>query len=336
MIPSTLEPVALGPLLQAFFTEHLMSHRLASRETVDGYRVTFRLLLEFLQRAKGKSPSSLCVADVDAPAILEFLDYLEKERHNCVRSRNVRLAAIRAFFRLVALRDPASVSHATRVLAIPVKRTDRRLVHYMTRPEMDAVLAAPDRTRPTGQRDYALLLTMYNSGARVSEIASLQRRHIQIGPRSFLEIHGKGRKERTVPIWAKTARTLKTWLETCAPSPESPAFPNARSGHLSRDGVNYILQAAVRTASTACLSLAGKRVSPHVIRHTTAMHLLESGVDIAVIALWLGHESIETTHGYLEADLKLKEKALQKLVPAGQAAPRFKADDPLLAFLKTL
>jgi site-specific recombinase XerD len=336
MIQQSSEPSALGPLLQAFFTEHLISHRLASRETVDGYRDTFRLLLEFLRRTKGKSPSALCVSDLDAPVILEFLDHLEKERHNSARSRNVRLAAIRAFFRLVALRDPASVNLATRVLAIPVKRTDRRLVHYLTRPEMDAVLAAPDRTQRTGQRDYALLLTMYNSGARVSEIASLQRRHIQIGSTSSLEIHGKGRKERKVPIWPKTARTLKTWLEICAPSPESPAFPNARGGPLSRDGVNYILKATVQTAATACSSLSGKRVSPHVIRHTTAMHLLESGVDIAVIALWLGHESIETTHGYLEADLKLKEKALQKLAPAGQAAPRFQADDPLLAFLKTL
>ena len=336
MIQPTSEPAALAPLLQAFFTEHLISHRLASRQTVDGYRDTFRLLLEFLQRTRGKSPSALYVSDLDAPVVLEYLDYLEKERNNSVRSRNVRLAAIRAFFRLVALRDPASVNLATRILAIPVKRTDRRLVHYLTRPEMDAVLAAPDRTEWTGQRDYVLLLTMYNSGARVSEIASLRRRHIQIDSTSFLEIHGKGRKERNVPIWPKTARTLKTWVETCATSPDSPAFPNARGGPLSRDGVNYILKAAARTAATACPSLSGKRVSPHVIRHTTAMHLLQSGVDIAVIALWLGHESIETTHGYLEADLKLKEKALEKLAPAGQAAPRFQADDPLLAFLKKL
>lgn len=336
MIPQTAEPAALGPFLQAFFTEHLISHRLASRQTVDGYRDTFRLLLDFLQHTEGKAPSALCVPDLDAPVILEFLDYLEKERHNSVRSRNVRLAAIRAFFRLVSLRDPASVNLATRVLAIPVKRTDRRLVHYLTRPEMDAVLAAPDRTQRAGQRDYALLLTMYNSGARVSEVASLRRRHIQIGSTSFLEIHGKGRKERRVPIWPRTARTLKSWLETCPPSPESSAFPNARGGPLSRDGVNYILQAAVRTATTACPSLSSKHVSPHVIRHTTAMHLLQAGVDIAVIALWLGHESIETTHGYLEADLKLKEKALQRPAPAGQAAPRFQADDPLLAFLKTL
>jgi len=336
MTQQTSKPPALGPLLQAFFTEHLISHRLASPQTVDGYRDTFRLLLEFLHRTKGNAPSALSVSDLDAPAVLEFLDYLEKDRHNSIRSRNVRLAAIRAFFRLVALRDPASVNVATRVLAIPVKRTDRRLVHYLTRPEMEAVLAAPDRTQWTGQRDYALLLTMYNSGARVSEVASLQRRHIQVGSTSFLEIHGKGRKERQVPVWPKTARTLKTWLETHAPAPESPAFPNARGGRLSRDGVNYILQAAVRTATNVCPSLSGKRVSPHVIRHTTAMHLLQSGVDITVIALWLGHESIETTHGYLEADLTLKEKALQKLAPAGQAAPRFQADDPLLVFLKAL
>jgi site-specific recombinase XerD len=293
-------------------------------------------LLEFLRRTKGKEPSILCVCDLDAQAILEFLDYLEKDRGNGIRTRNLRLAAIRAFFRVVALRDPASVDLAARVLAIPVKRADRRLVGYLTRPEIDAVLAAPDRRRWTGQRDYALLLTMYNSGARVSEVASLQRRHIQVGATSFLELHGKGRKERKVPVWPRTARTLKTWLDSCDASPESAAFPNARGGRLSRDGVNYILQAAVRAAASGCPSLSSKHVSPHVIRHTTAMHLLQAGVDIAVIALWLGHESIETTHGYLEADLKLKEKALQKLAPAGQAAPRYQADDPLLAFLKTL
>ena len=223
------------------------------------------------------------MSDLDAPAILEFLDYLEKERHNSVRSRNVRLAAIRAFFRLVALRDPASVNLATRVLAIPVKRTDRRLVHYLTRPEMDAVLAAPNRTQRAGQRDYALLPTMYNSGARVTEIASLQRRHIQIGATSFLEIHGKGRKERKVPIWPKTARTLKTGLEVCAPSAESPAFPNPRGGPLSRDGVNYILKAAVRTAATACPSLSGKRVSPHVIRHYAGFRTIPGELKLGLI-----------------------------------------------------
>ena len=336
MIPQASESAMLGPLLQAFFTEHLISHRLASPQTVEGYRDAFRLLLKFLRRTTGKEPSALRVSDLDAPAVLEFLDYLEKERNNTIRSRNLRLAAIRSFFRLVALRDPGSVHLATRVLAIPVKRADRRLVGYLTRREIDAVLAAPDRTQWAGRRDYALLLTMYNSGARVSEVASLQRQHIQLGSTSSLQLHGKGRKERRVPIWPRTARTLKAWLDARDPSPELPAFPNARGGPLSRDGVNYILQCAIRTALTACPSLCGKHVSPHVIRHTTAMHLLQSGVDIAVIALWLGHESIETTHGYLEADLKLKEKALQKLAPAGQKALRYQADDSLLAFLKTL
>jgi integrase/recombinase XerD len=209
VIPQASEPAMLGPLLQAFFTEHLISHRLASPQTVDGYRDAFRLLLEFLRRTKGKEPSALRVSDLDAPVVLEFLDYLEKERRNTIRSRNLRLAAIRSFFRLVALRDPGSVHLATRVLAIPVRRADRRLVGYLTRSEIDAVLAAPDRTLWAGRRDYALLLTMYNSGVRVSEAASLQRQHIQLGSTSSLQIHGKGRKERRVPIWPRTARTLK-------------------------------------------------------------------------------------------------------------------------------
>jgi len=336
MTEQVSQPTSLAPLLQSFFTEHLVSHRRASPQTVDGYRDTFRLLLEFLDRTKGKKPSALCMGDLDAPVILEFLDYLERERGNSIQTRNLRLAAIRAFFHLVAIRDPTSVHLSARVLAIPVKRADRRLVGYLTRPEIDAVLAAPDRTQWAGQRDYALLLTMYNTGTRVSEVTSLQRQQIRIGATSFLEIQGKGRKERSVPLWSRTARTLKAWLDTDRASSESPVFPNARGGRLSRDGVNYILQSAIRRATTVCPSLSDKHVTPHVVRHTTAMHLLQSGVDIAVIALWLGHESIQTTHGYLEADLELKERALQKLTPAGQAAPRFKADDPLLAFLKSL
>lgn len=326
----------LGPLLQSFFTEHLLSHRRASLQTVDSYRDTFRLLLEYLQKTKAKVPSRVQIADLDSPTILAFLDHLERERHNGIPSRNIRLAAIRSFFRLVALRDPASVNLVTRVLAIPAKRTERRIVGYLSRPEMDAILAAPDRTRWIGQRDYTMLLTMYNTGARVSEITSLERRHIRFGPSSAVELHGKGRKERAVPLWAQTVRALKAWLQPSTGPVEAPAFPNARGGRLSRDGVNYILKAVVRKAKNTCSSLAGKRVSPHVIRHTTAMHLLQSGVDIAVIALWLGHERIETTHGYMEADLKLKERALQNVAPAGTAFRRFKPDDPLLAFLSSL
>jgi len=330
------EPALFASLLQSFFSEHLLSHRHASPQTVDSYRDTFRLLLEFLRRTTGKEPSALRLSDLGVPVILAFLDHLEQERRNGIRSRNVRLAAIRSFFRLVALRDPASVNLATRVLSIPVKRAERRLVGYLTRPEMDAILAAPDRARWAGQRDYVLLLTLYNSGARVSEITSLQRGQIRFGSTSFLELHGKGRKERSVPLWPKTARALKEWLNTGNGPPDSPAFPNARGGSLSQDGVDYILRKAVQQAKQTCPSLSAKRVTPHVIRHTTAMHLLQSGVDIAVIALWLGHESIETTHCYLEADLKLKEQALQKVAPAGQSFQRFRAGDPLLAFLSSL
>lgn len=330
------EPALLGPLLQSFFTEHLLSHRRASPQTVDSYRDTFRLLLGFLRKTKGKEPSHIRIADLDSPTILDFLDHLEQERQNGIRSRNLRLAAIRSFFRLVALREPASVGLATRVLAVPVKRTERRVVGYLTRAEIDAILAAPDRTRWVGQRDYTLLLTLYNSGARVSEITCLERRHIRFGSTSVLELQGKGRKERAVPLWAQTARALKVWLGAGDGSPEAPAFPNARGGRLSRDGVDYILRAAVQQGKKTCPSLATKRVSPHVIRHTTAMHLLQSGVDIAVIALWLGHESIETTHHYMEADLKLKERALQNVAPAGTGFRWFKPDDPLLTFLTSL
>jgi site-specific recombinase XerD len=326
----------VGALLQSFFAEHLPSHRHASQQTMDGYRDTFRLLLKFLRHKIGKEPSRLQMTDLDAPAILAFLDHLEADRKNSIRSRNVRLAAIRTFFRFVALRDPASVHLVTRALAIPVKRADRQLVSYQSRPEMDAILAAPDQKQWTGQRDYLLLLTLYNTGGRVSEVTALRRNQIYFGSTSFVQFHGKGRKERSVPLWPRSARALKTWFETSNCTPETPAFPNARGGRLSRDGVDYILREAVGQASQTCPSLATKRVSPHVIRHTTAMHLLQAGVDIAVIALWLGHESIETTHGYLEADLKLKEQALQKVAPAGQGFQRFRPSDPLLAFLTSL
>jgi len=313
MSDTDLQSTLVGPLLQSFFTEHMLSHRRASQQTVDSYRDTFRLLLRFLQQTAGKEPARLRIGDLDAPAILNFLDHVEQQRKNQIQSRNVRLAAIRSFFRLVALRDPASVHIVTRVLAIPLKRADKRLVGYLTRAEMDAILDVPDRKTWGGQRDYMLLLTFYNSGARVSEITSLKRSQVRLGATSFLQLHGKGRKEREVPLWPKTARTLKLWLDALPASPDSPAFPSARGTPLSRDGVNYILQETVREAAKTCPTLSSKRISPHVLRHTTAMHLLQAGVDITVIALWLGHESPETTQIYVEADLKTKEQALRMI-----------------------
>lgn len=336
MSGNALASTPVGPLLQSFFTEHLLSHRRASQQTVDSYRDTFRLLLRFLQQSTGKEPASLRVGDLDAPAILSFLDHVEQQRKNQIQSRNVRLAGIRSFFRLVALRDPASIQVVTRVLAIPLKRADKRLVGYLSRTEMDAILGVPNRKTWGGQRNYTLLLTFYNSGARVSEITSLKRSQIRLGATSFLHLHGKGRKEREVPLWPTTARTLKLWLEATPAPPDSPAFPSARGATLSRDGVNYVLQGAVREAAKTCSSLKTKRVSPHVLRHTTAMHLLQAGVDITVIALWLGHESPETTQIYVEADLKTKEQALQNVAPAGKGFWRFQPNDALLAFLDNL
>lgn len=330
------ESPLLGPLLQSFFVEHLPAHRRASPQTVAGYRDAFRLLLRFLDRTTKKAPSLLRVDDLDAPNIFAFLDHLEQERANGARSRNARLAAIRSFFRLVALREPCCIPVATRVLAVPIKRTDKRLIGYLTRPEIEAILASADQSRWSGQRDHALLLALYNSGARVSEIIALRRRQIRFGDTNFLELNGKGRKERTVPMWGKTARTLKRWLEVIPAIPEAIVFPNARGAPLSRDGAAYILKQAVDGAKTTCATLADKKVTPHVLRHTTAMHLLQSGVDMAVIALWLGHESIETTHSYIEADLRTKEQALEKVAPAGPGFRRFQPDDKLLAFLEAL
>jgi len=327
---------SLATLLQSFFTEHLVSHKGTSPHTVDAYRDTFRLLLTHSRDARRIQPCDMCLDQLDARAILDFLDHLEQVRKCSVRSRNARLAAIRAFFRYAAMKDPEAVAAATRVLAIPVKRTDHRLVGYLTREEMVAILEAPNRTQWMGRRDHALLLTFYNTGARLSEITGLTRDDVRFGTTTFVHLHGKGRKEREVPLWRNTARILKGWFAEIQHVPSEIAFPSSRGGRLSADGVSYILRQAVTTAIAKCPSLTTKRVTPHLLRHTTAMHLLQSGVDISVIALWLGHESIQTTHIYVEADLAAKERALDKLTPAGGPPRRFRPSDSLLAFLSSL
>lgn len=327
---------SFGVLLQAFFSEHLLMHKRASSHTVSAYRDTFRLLLKFLSTSQGKIPSGIHVTDLDAPVILSFLDHLETERQNSIRSRNQRLAAIRSFFHYVAFRDPESVAITARILAIPLKRADHRLIGYLTRQEMEAVLDAPDRAAWIGRRDYALLLTFYNTGARLSELTKLKRSAALFGASASLHLHGKGRKDRQVPLWPNTARALRLWFAEIASFPDDIAFPNARKGVLSSDGVAYILNTNVQRALPKCPSLARKRITPHVLRHTTAMHLLQSGVDPSVIALWLGHEKLETTHMYVEADLKMKERALETLAPPKTKAARFRADDTLLAFLSAL
>ncbi len=241
MNEARLEPILLGPLLQYFFSHHLLSHRRASPQTVASYRDAFRLLLRFLQDSSSKPPSSLRISDMDAPVILAFLDHIERERSNAIRSRNARLAAIRSFFRLVSLREPSLIPVVTRVLAIPVKRAGKRLIGHLTQAEVQAILAVPDQKQWSGQRDYDLLLTMYNTGARVSEIVSLRRPQIHFGESTFVELNGKGRKQRSIPLWNRTARCLKLWLEQLPVTAEAPLFPNSRGGPLSRDGADYIL-----------------------------------------------------------------------------------------------
>jgi integrase/recombinase XerD len=326
----------IAPHLQAFFADYLCRQKRLSPQTIASCRDTFRLLLTFLKDQSGINPSALRIADMEAPAILSFLDYLEHQRGNSVRSRNIRLSAVRSFFRLVALRDPDSIGIATQVLAIPIKRGDKKLIGYLTRPEIHALLAAPDRSQWSGRRDHALLLSLYNSGARVSEMIALKRDEVSFGASTFVQLTGKGRKERTIPLWPETAQVLKAWFRELGEQTTPMAFPNARGNPLSRHGVDYLLTKAVQCATDSCPSLATKMISPHVVRHTTAMHLLQAGVDIATIALWLGHESIETTHMYLEADLAMKEKALGKLDPVESEWKRFQANDPLLEFLAAL
>lgn len=322
-----------GPLLQRYFTDYLVAQRRLSPQTLASYRDTFRLLLQFVQSEVKIEPSRLAVDQLDAEIILRFLDSLELQRKNSIVSRNLRLTAIRSFFRMATLHDPECAGTATRVLAIPMKRTDMRLMEYVSRAEMDAILDSINRKQWCGRRDYALLLTMFNSGARVSEICSLQTEQIGMGKSSYVHLHGKGRKERAIPLWPSTARILKEWLRE---NTSGIAFPGIRGESLSRFAVRLLLQKAVETALPHCASLKKKHISPHTIRHGTAMALLDAGVDISVIALWLGHESIETTNRYLHTSLALKEKALAKVTPSGSAFKRFQPDDSLLAFLASL
>lgn len=322
-----------GPVIQRYFANYLIAQRRLSPQTLASYRDTFRLLLQFVHAELKIEPSRLTLDQLDAETILRFLDSLEHKRNNAVVSRNLRLTAIRSFFRMVALHNPECVGTATRVLAIPMKRTATRLLEYVTRAEMDAILDSIDRKHWCGRRDYALLLTMYNSGARVSEVCALRTHQVGMSKSSYVQLHGKGRKERAIPLWPSTARVLREWLRE---NTSSILFPGVRGEPLSRFAVRLLLQKAVADATTCCASLKKKRVSPHTIRHGTAMALLDAGVDISVIALWLGHESIETTNGYLHTSLALKEKALARVMPSGSAFKRFRPDDSLLAFLASL
>ncbi len=323
-------------LVQDFFLRRLIDQRGASARTVESYRDAFELLFGYLEDHLGKRPSALTVADLDAPVVLDFLEHLETVRHNSARTRNARLAAIHSFMRYVAVRDPASLPITTRVLAIPAKRFDRPVLGYLTREQIAAILAAPDRATWSGRRDAVLLAVAYNTGARVSELTALQVRDVLLENQSALQLHGKGRKQRVIPLWANTAAELRFWLRQKEQAQQSPVFPNRNGTAMTRSGVRDRLDRAVATAQRSCPSLRGQRVSPHTIRHSTAVHLLESGTDLAVIALWLGHSSPAVTHQYLEADLATKEATLSRLSDLNPGPARFRPRDRLLAFLEGL
>lgn len=326
----------IAPLLTRFFTQRLMQQRQASPHTISSYRDTFRLLLQFAHTRLGKEPSRLSWDDIDAPLVSAFLDDLQEHRGISARSRNLRLTAIRSLFRYVAFELPGQSESIQRVLAIPGKRYTCHQVNYLTRLEVDALLAAPDRKTWSGRRDHAWLLLAVQTGLRVSEFTGLTHRDVILGTGAHVHVIGKGRKERCTPLTKQTAVVMQEWLKETTPGDGQVVFPNRRGGRLSNDGVQYLLAKHVAIASELCPSLRTKRVSPHVTRHTAAMELLQAGVDTTVIALWLGHESVETTHIYLEADLPMKEKMLAMTTPHEGNPGVYKPDDALLAFLKGL
>ena len=323
-------------LLQGFFTDRLLAQRRASPHTVAAYRNTFRLLLRFAAERLGRAPSHLVLADLDATFLGTFLDHLERERGNSARSRNARLAALHAFFRYVSFTDPAHALLCQRILAIPSKRFERGIVEFLGDKEIDAVLDAPDPATWIGRRDHALLLVAVQTGLRVSELTALRREDVTFGTGAHVRCHGKGRKLRCTPLRRDVASVLQAWLRELPPEPNKPVFSSSRGGRLSEDAVERLVAKHVATARQRCPSLKDKRVTPHTLRHTAAMVLLQRGVDRSVIALWLGHESIETTQVYLHADLRLKEKALARTASSGRAPGRYRPGDALLTFLESL
>jgi site-specific recombinase XerD len=327
---------SFATLLERFFTQRLMQQRQASAHTIASYRDTFRLLLEFVQRRLHKAPSALALEDIDAPLVTAFLEEQEQVRGVAARTRNLRLTAVHSFFRYAAFEMPSHSAHIQRVLAIPAKRFTPALVPFLSRQEVDALLAAPDQRTWSGRRDHALLLLAVQTGLRLSELTGLRREDVYFGAGARVRVIGKGRKERCTPLSKRTRAVLAAWVRELPQAGDQPLFPNARGGRLSAHGLQYVLHKHVAAAAGQCSSLKNKRVSPHVLRHTTAMDLLQEGVERSVIALWLGHESVETTQVYLDANLALKQEVLDRTTPPNGRPGRYRPDDRLLAFLKGL
>lgn len=327
---------ALAPTLQAFFTDRLIGQRHASSHTIAAYRDTWRLLLGYAAERIGSNASQLDLGDLDADLIGGFLDHLERSRGNSVRTRNARLSAIHSLFRFAVLSHPEHAESISRVLAIPPKRFERALITYLTEPEVDALLAACDQATWTGRRDHALLLLAVQTGLRISELISLTRGDVHLGTGAHVACRGKGRKERTTPLTTGTRDVMRDWLIEQPDEPSAPVFSGRRGTTLSRDAIEHRIAHYTREAAARCPSLQGKPITAHVLRHTAAMRLLKAGVDTSVIALWLGHVSVETTQIYLHADLALKDKALSRTRPPDTRSGRYQPPDDLLTWLETL
>jgi integrase/recombinase XerD len=326
----------LGTLLEAFFCKRLISQRRASPHTIASYRDTFRLLLAFAQKRLSRPPSQLELKDISPSLVSDFLDHLEATRGNRARTRNLRLTAVRSFFRFAALEAPDHGGVIQRVLAIPNKRCQRPLIGFLTRPEIEALLAAVDCRAWIGRRDYAFLLVAMQTGLRLSEITAARREDVILGPGAHIHCVGKGRKERGTPLTKVARRVLQAWMKEPWPIESAFLFPSISGGKLSADAVQDLVNKHVAAARMTCPSLVKKRVTPHVLRHTAAMELLQAGVDRSMIALWLGHESVETTQIYLNANLALKEQILAKINPVNGKPGRYRPTDRVLSFLSSL
>ncbi|RVI50595.1 tyrosine-type recombinase/integrase [Sinorhizobium medicae] len=322
-------------LIQRFFTDRLCTQMEASQHTIAGYRDTFRLLIRYAGSRCGKPPTKLTIEDLDADLVADFLSHVETTRGNTARTRNARLAAIRSFFRYVAMTDPTWLLHCQRILSMPSKRYVKRSVTFLDAQEIAALLVAPDRTTWVGRRDHALLLLALQTGLRASELISLRCKDVVLGAGAHIRCVGKGRKERSTPLRRDTAKLIQGWIGERRDS-DSPLFPSIRGERLSRDALEHLVRKHCLTASRTCPSLASKRVTPHTLRHSTAMELLHHRVDQSVIALWLGHESVETTQIYIHADMRLKEKALSQVARPEAHPGRYRPNDELLVFLESL
>jgi integrase/recombinase XerD len=326
----------LPVLLEGFFTKRLMAQRHASPHTIASYRDTFRLLLSFAAKRLRRPPSKLTLTDLHTPFVASFLDELERQRANSARSRNVRLAAIRSFFRYAALEAPEHSALIQRVLSIPRKRYTRPLIDFLVRPEIEALLSAPDRQTWIGQRDHAFLWVAVQTGLRLSELTGLRQQDVLLTTGAHVRCQGKGRKERATPLTKPAVAVVAAWIKRQGGNESTFLFPSARGGRLSADAAQQLVARHVQAARNACPSLAKKRVTPHVLRHTAAMELLQAGVDRSLIAIWLGHESVETTQIYLDANLAIKEEILAKTRPLEAPPGRYRPGDRLLNFLKAL